>query len=254
MLGRDSTPSRKEYIVNNSQKSDPWFHLYTAKRRVIACATVIEEMLSILPEDVPYEVLDFGLHLNPADLKKVLQEKINEASLDAEVLLLGYGLCSMAVVGLQATAATLVIPRTDDCIAIFLGSANAYKEQNKQEPGTYYLTKGWIEVGDTPFDEHNLLIEKFGEAKAERMTKLMLKHYKRLAFINTGQYEIERYQDYSRQTAQKFGLRYEEIKGSPALVEKMIFGPWDEEFVVVPPGGIISYQDFARDNPSSEDL
>ena len=75
-----------------------------------------------------------------------------------------------------------------------------------------------------------------------------------MAFINTGQYEIERYQDYSRQTAQKFGLRYEEIEGSPALVEKMIFGPWDEEFVVVPPGGIISYQDFARDNPSSEDL
>jgi hypothetical protein len=232
--------------VNNIPESDRWSHLYSASRRVIACATVIEEMLPFLPTDVPHEVLDFGLHINPIELKKVLQEKIDEASKSADVLLLGYGLCSMAVVGLKATTATLVIPRTDDCIAIFLGSCNAYKEQARKEPGTYYLTKGWIEVGDTPFEEHNLLIEKYGEAKAERMTRLMLKNYKRLAFINTGVYEIERYQEYARKTAEKFELRFEEINGSPDLVKKMVFGPWDGEIVVVSPGETVSYQDFAN--------
>jgi hypothetical protein len=219
--------------------------LYSVLRRVIACATVIEEMLPFLPSDVPHEVLDFGLHINPAELKKVLQEKIDEASQNADVLLLGCGLCSMAVVGLKATTATLVIPRTDDCIGIFLGSCNAYKEQAKKEPGTYYLTKGWIEVGDTPFEEHKLLVEKYGEAKAERMTRLLLKNYKRLAFIDTGVYEIERYREYARKTAEKFELRFEEIDGSPALVKKMIFGPWDDEFVVVFPGETVTYQDFA---------
>ncbi len=203
-------------------------------------------MLPLLPEDVSYEVLDFGLHLNPDKLKAVLQEKINEASENADVLLLGYGLCSMAVVGLKATTATLVIPRTDDCIAIFLGSCNAYKEQSRKEPGTYYLTKGWIEVGDTPFEEHKILIDRFGEEKAERMTKLLLKNYTRLAFINTGQYEIEHYQDYAKDTAERFNLRYEEIDGSPALVKKMVFGPWDEEFVVVPPGEMVTYQSFSN--------
>ena len=232
--------------MNNCPESDRWSHLYTANRRVIACETVIEEMLPLLPADVPYEVLDFGLHIHPAELKKVLQEKINAVSQTADVLLLGYGLCSMAVVGLKATTATLVIPRTDDCIAIFLGSCNAYKEQAKKEPGTYYLTKGWIEVGDTPFEEHKLLIEKYGEEKAERMTRLMLKNYKRLAFINTGVYEIERYQEYARKTAEKFNLRFEEIDGSPALVKKMVFGPWDGEFVVVSPGETVTYQHFAN--------
>jgi hypothetical protein len=235
--------------VNNIPKPDRWSHLYSANRRVIACETVIEEMLPFLPGDVPYEILDFGLHVNPAELKKVLQEKIDEASPNADVLLLGYGLCSMAVVGLKATTATLVIPRTDDCIAIFLGSCRAYKEQAKKEPGTYYLTKGWIEVGDTPFEEHKLLIEKYGEAKAERMTRLMLKNYKRLAFINTGVYAIERYREYGRKTAEEFELRFEEIEGSPDLVKKMLFGPWDGEFVVVPPGETVSYQDFANSKP-----
>src|ERR1700690_4452889 len=167
-------------------------------------------MLPFLPADVSYEVLDFGLHLHPGDLKKALQDKINEASQTADALLLGYGLCSMAVVNLHATTATLVIPRVDDCISIFLGSSSAYQQQAKQEPGTYYLTKGWIEVGDSPFEEDKRMIDKYGEEKSRRMINLMLKNYKRLAFINTGQYEIERYQEYAQRTAEQFGLRYEE--------------------------------------------
>src|SRR5512133_2017405 len=107
-----------------------------ARRMVVACATVIEEMLPFLPADVPYETLDFGLHLRPASLRESLQEKIEQISPRTDVLLLGYGLCSMAVVGIKATTATLVIPRTDDCIGIFLGSCAAYREQFNQEPGT----------------------------------------------------------------------------------------------------------------------
>jgi len=232
--------------VNDSLTPNSWSHLYTAKRKVIACATVIEEMLSIIPGDVDYEVLDFGLHLNPKELKQVLQEKINIDSPNYDVLMLGYGLCSMAVVGLEATTAALVVPRTDDCIAIFLGSPDAYTEQAKKEPGTYYLTKGWIEVGDTPFEEHKLIVERYGEEKAARMTKLLLKNYTRLGFINTGQYEIERYREYAQNTAEKFDLRFEEINGSPAMVKKLLFGPWDDEFVVILPGEKITYTDFKK--------
>jgi hypothetical protein len=232
--------------VNSPITPDHWKHLQAAKQRVIACATVIEEMLPLLPEHVSYEVLDFGLHLKPNELKTVLQEKINQASQNADVLLLGYGLCSMAVVGLKATTATLVMPRTDDCIAIFLGSCDAYKTQTKKEPGTYYLTKGWIEVGDSPFEEHKKLVEKYGQEKAERMTKLLLKNYKRLAFINTGQYEIEKYRAYSKKTADAFELRFEEIEGSHTLVKKMLYGPWDDEFVVISPGETVTFQHFAK--------
>ncbi len=225
---------------------DRWSHLYGARRCIIACATVLEEMLPFIPASVPYEVLDFGLHLRPNELKRALQTRIDAASQTAEVVLLGYGLCSMAVVGLHATTATLVTSRSDDCIAIFLGSCDAYRQQSSKEPGTYYLTKGWIEVGDSPFDEYERLVKKYGEAKAQRMIKLTLKNYTRLAFINTGQHDIERYRAYSQHTSAKFGLRFEEIEGSPALVKKMIFGPWDEEFVVVPPGETITYEMFTH--------
>ncbi len=219
------------------------------RRMVIACATVIEEMLPFLPADVLYETLDFGLHLHPDKLRESLQRKIDEASQRADVLLLGYGLCSMAVVGLKASGATLVIPRTDDCIGIFLGSCAAYRAQIEREPGTYYLTKGWIEAGDSPFEEHQRLVKKYGEAKAERMTRLVLRNYKRLGFINTGQHEIERYRTYAKKAAERFNLHFEEIEGSSALVKKMILGPWDGEFVIVPAGQVVRYEDFASSTP-----
>ncbi len=75
--------------MDNFPNPEPWKNLYGAHRHVLACATVIEEIQPFLPDDVSFETLDFGLHLRPEGLRKVLQEKIDEASNNAEVLLLG---------------------------------------------------------------------------------------------------------------------------------------------------------------------
>ena len=215
---------------------------------VIACATVLEEITPLLPEGMTCVELDFGLHLKPANLKQVLQEAIDEASKDADTVLLGYGLCSMAVVGLTATNCTLVVPKVDDCIAIFLGSRQAYSAQSGAEPGTYYLTKGWIEVSDTIWDEYQKLVERHGEPRAQRMMRLMLKNYTRLAYIDTGQRDQDRYRDHARMVAEAFQLRYEEVQGSNRLIEKLLQGPWDDEFVVAEPGQTIAYADFQTTN------
>lgn len=215
-----------------------------AKTKVIACATVIEEMLPILPAGVHYEILDFGLHLVPQSLKQTLQNAIDASSAEFDTFILGYGLCSLAVVGLIARNCTLVVPRVDDCIAIFLGSKVAYDAQAKQAPGTYYLTKGWIEVGDTPFEEYERLVKQYGQERADRIMRLMLKNYTRLAYIDTGQKDQERYQQYARQAARKFNLAYEEITGSDALIRKLIYGPWDDEVLIARSGHVIQYLDF----------
>lgn len=214
--------------------------------KVIACATVIEEMAPRMPDAMAREVLDFGLHFRPGGLQAALQAAI-DASVGYETLLLGYGLCSRGVVGLRATTARLVIPRVDDCIAIFLGSRHDYARQQRQEPGTYYLTKGWIEVKDSPLDGIAELTPKYGEVKAERIMRVMLKNYTRVAFIDTGAYEIEHYRSRAQENARRFDLRYEEIKGRPSLVEKLLFGPWDEECVVVEQGGVLEYEAFVAD-------
>lgn len=214
------------------------------RTRIIACATVVEEMRPLLPPGASCQVLDFGLHVTPERLKQALQEAIDRASCDVDTVLLGYGLCSMAVVGLQARGCTLIVPKVDDCIALFLGSQNAYRRQVRSEPGTYYLTKGWIEVGDTPFDEYDRLVVRYGEEKARWLMGQMLKNYTRLVFIETGPPPVDRYRAYARRIAARFGLRYETVRGSDALLRKLLRGPWDGDFVVARPGQTITYAHF----------
>jgi hypothetical protein len=210
----------------------------------MACATVIEEMLPLLPDGLRHQVFDFGLHVNPGKLRQTLQEAVDAAGAQYDTIILGYGLCSQALVGIKASGCRLVAPRVDDCIALFLGSRAAYTAQCRAEPGTYYLTKGWIEVGDTPFSDHERSVQRYGKERAERIYRMMMGNYKRLALINTGQYALDKYRDYTRRTADQFGLRYEEIEGSDTLIKKMLFGPWDDEFVVIEAGETFSFHQF----------
>lgn len=223
--------------------------------KIIACATVIEEMLPLMPSRMAYEVLDFGLHLDPDKLKQSLQQAIDSTDPSIETIVLGFGLCAMAVVGLEARERTLIIPRTDDCIGIFLGSREAYEEQSSREPGTYYLTKGWIEVNDTPLEEYRRMEERYGTERATRMMKLLLKNYTRIAYIDTGLKDQERYREYAQEVARFFDLKYEEILGSNGLVRQMLFGPWDDEtFVVVEPGERITYAQFKTTATTTSNL
>jgi len=140
----------------------------------------------------------------------------------------------------------MIIPKVDDCIAIFLGSSSVYKNQHKNQPWTYYLTKGWIKAGDTPFDEFDSMVKQYGLERARCIMNQILKNYTRLAFINTGNSGLEEYHAHAENIAQRFGLCYEEIEGSDILIKKMVYGPWDEDFLVVKPGQTVTFIDFRK--------
>ena len=212
--------------------------------KIIACKTVLEEMKPLLPSDLASLTLESGLHLHPDKLRDALQTLIDEVTADTETIILGYGLCSMGVIGLKAAKSTLVVPQIDDCVAIFLGSRRAYKKELSQEPGTYFLSKGWIEAGITLLDEWKRMEERYGKRRAEKLMERMLQQYRRLAFIDMGHQDQEPYRLFSQRAAKKLNLYYQEIKGTPEFLEKMCNGPWDEEFVVAPPGHTIRLEDF----------
>src|SRR5271157_354925 len=219
-----------------------------SRTKVIACEVLIKEMLDFMPPGMEHEALDVGLHVNPQSLKRALKESIERSADTIETIILGYGLCSRAVEGLGSVSSTLVAPRVDDCIGILLGSREAHRSEVLREPGTYYLTRGWIDAGKHLFEEYDYMERRFGPEKARRLMDTMLKHYTRLAFVQIGhEGDLDRYLEYCHRTSQRFGLRLEEITGSVALVQKMIFGPWDEEFVLVQPGPEIPYEEWFRD-------
>jgi len=214
------------------------------RTKIIACKTVIEEMGDLLPENVEAHCMESGLHLNPNNLRAALQTMIDEFTAESETIILGYGLCSMGVVGLRADESKLVIPRLDDCIAIFLGSREAYKSEMDREPGTYFLSKGWIDAGITLLGELKEMEGKYGKERAQRLMKRMIRHYTRLAFIDMGYENQERYRETAKEVARELELGYQEVKGTTGLLKKMLTGPWDDEFIVAPPGYTVTLDDF----------
>jgi hypothetical protein len=140
----------------------------------------------------------------------------------------------------------------DDCIAMLLGSQERYKEELGKAPGTYFLSRGWIDAGITLMDEFRQTAERFGIERARKIQQKMFGHYSRLAYIASQDTDQETYRQVSRQAAQALDLEYQEIKGNSRLLQAMIDGRWDDGFVVVEPGKAVALADFKAFNPTTQ--
>lgn len=216
---------------------------------LIICESLAPEIEKIVSSNVEIREIELGLHDYPKKLNEKLRTVLSELEQEKQwdVILLGFGLCSEGVIGLKSKLAKIVMPRTDDCIAIFLGSRELYREQAKKEPGTYYFTKGWLKDGTGPLamylGEHEWT-RKYTKEKAQWIARELLKNYKRAALIDTGVYELGPYEAKARKIAETFGLAFEILPGSLAILETLVNGPWDEKFLVLEPGQEITREMF----------
>jgi hypothetical protein len=221
----------------------------------VACAVFKNLLENLLPADLDAEVtfLDYGLHAVPKNLKIATQEAL-DAIEKPSLIVLGYGLCGNGLDGIQAGKHTLLIPRADDCIAIFLGSYAAYRREFDEHPGTYYLTKGWLESGSDPLREYEKMVEKYGQETAEWLMRTQYQHYKRLLFVAHTQADIEEYGPRARKVGEymsQWGVRYEEMSGSDTYLRLLAkaAGELDsvnDDFLVVHPGGALNQSMFIR--------
>ena len=211
---------------------------------VIACGVLAADLRAAadrLGLDVSMQFLPGGLHSRPHELRRRLQEAIDQASAEqlGDLIAVGYGLCGTGTVGIQARNIPLALPRVNDCIALFLGSDAAYREQFAACPGTYYITAGWVEERARPQSEDaapdqaedrakdfGRLVETYGRENAEAIRYFLSswqRNYRRAAFIDTGLGEASRcHADIARAMADEFGWTYEELAGTGELLESLL--------------------------------
>lgn len=203
---------------------------------------------------IPTTYMDYGLHIRPQEMSPTLQAQL-DALPEPSLVLIGYGLCGNGLDGLKAGPHTLVIPRADDCIAILLGSYRAYIEAFEEQPGTYYLTKGWLESGSNPLKEYRSYVDQYDEENANMIIDMMYGEYKHLCFVAHNQADLDEYRVRALEVAdfcaQRWGMTYEERIGSDGLIRRLLeaphrLGKLGEEFIVIPPGGTVEQQMFLR--------
>ncbi len=227
---------------------------------VIACGVLALDIRRIANEvdlEIETTFLEGGLHENPTDLRKQLQAAINEASRLGKWnrIAVGYGVCGRGTVGIKARKTPLVIPRVHDCISLFLGGNAAYQREFKRYPGTYYLSAGWYKEKTEPltqkqpyvwmgdrrvyFDE---LVKKYGKEHARETFDFLnswKRNYQRAAFIDMGDGDSPECARYAKNMADKYGWKYEALKGDPSFLTALLTTKkTTAEFLVVPPNQV----------------
>ncbi len=207
------------------------------KVKFISCEVILDEVKDRIPGDWEVASLEKKLHERSDELRKKLQEEIDRSK-GFDIIFLGFGLCGKSVEGLVSRDATLIMPKSDDCIAILLGSVEEYSRQSKKEPGTYYLTRGYIGEADEDImgSGFSRIRDKYDEETWKWILGQMLKNYKRLVFINTGNYDPEKWRLMAMKESKKLGLDFEEIVGTGDFFDKISGGDWDHDFIKVGPG------------------
>jgi len=196
-----------------------------------------EELLFFQAEGISFVFLEQSLHRTPEKMKQAIQNEINKAERwEGDTIILGYGLCSNGVLGIKANRHPVVIPQVHDCITMVLGSPQRYMEEHRKEPGTYSLTKGWIEEGKSPLAIYEEYCQRYPQETAEWVIKEELKNYTRIALVATELGFSEAHRKHALENARFFKLKYEEIKGSLEFFKRMLRGPWDKDFILLPPG------------------
>lgn len=231
----------------------------------LGCSILTAEVISQLPECdsvVDLRFVPAGLHEQPGVLNHILQQEIerieewerlkqksatNPNTLDA--ILLGFGLCEKATIGLHSQSIPLVIPRAHDCITMLLGSKERYQECFIQKPGNYWFSSGWIDRMLPPGPEREAFLQQTYQRQygTDNMEFLMeterqwQKNYRQGTYINWNLPKSDQYRHYTRKCAVHLGWQYDEVLGDSRLLRDFLNGDWDEErFLTVSPGAEIA--------------
>jgi len=233
--------------------------------KVLACKIFQRELSQVMlqcPNALDITFMQQDLHMNPNLLRDALQKEIDsiESGTDlhtnrktlprTEAILLCYGLCSNALVGLKSSRLPLVIPRAHDCITHFMGSKERYADYVERVRGSFYYSQGWLDLGmDLGQAElerkRSEYMERFGDDEETveyllEMDRAMLKNYRYITYITWPGMDNGRGIAAAEQLAEETAMELLRYEGSSRLMADFVNGNWSEEdFLVLQPGDTV---------------
>jgi len=228
--------------------------------KLIACNVFQREAcwcLSKTPHLVDPVFVELGLHINPAYLRERLQSLIDvEDAHDIrhDAILLLYGLCGNAAVGLQARRTPLVIPRAHDCATVLLGSGERYQVVFGDNPSRPFSSIGYLERGSETYrteggytgvvgDTYESYVERYGEDNAKYLWQTLhpIREDEPALFIDVPETSHPDALIRARERLESDGAgRVWKVEaGNIRMIQQLINGVWpEEEYLVVPPFNI----------------
>ena len=218
----------------------------------------------------PVTVVDRSHHVEPAEMKQVICAEIEEMAqafrracvcvqgpgavplppeetLPGLTVLVAMGFCGGAWDHVSFPC-RVVIPRVDDCISLLLATDDTCVP-NRKEIGHLYL----YENDPADFSALHLLRdggtadETYRGMSREDLFRYWFGNYHAMDIIDTGLntscYDVE-YAQAAQKEADMINAALGYVQGSNRMLEKLVSGRWDKQFIVAEPGQVIKHSDF----------
>ena len=214
---------------------------------VIACSILKDEVSLVVEEHGLQDKLDFiwmpdSLHNSPEHLRESVQEKIDAADSARPVILLCYGQCGNAFLGLAAREAPVVIARAADCVGMLLAEDPEIDELRKH---SIFQTRGTLDGEQSLEPAYEHLVQRKGEDYARRVTDAMYKNYDTLVMVDTGAYDLPAQAERVKRVCSLYHLSPTVRPGTLSLLERLLTRDTDDgDFITIPPHGTATLADF----------
>ena len=216
------------------------------KTVILSCPTLMEELKTALAAASSEAVVYFiprQLHSDPKKLHEYLQDMIDHFYNVDQIVLCVSG-CGGGTAGLRAATSKLIVPRTRDCLDILL-SGESLDALQRDISGVYF-TESWMECTKESEIDLDKLAEKMGRENAENFLRRLYKTCNKFYIIDTGCYNVRAVEEYVAQLVEILSGTMTMLRGQCGVLHKIAEERFDEDFIVVPPGGKVPTDAFLK--------
>ncbi len=203
---------------------------------ILSCPTLKKELLRALADAgaaTPVHFMPQRLHSSPKELHEYVQTMIDSMANVERIVICASG-CGGGTLGLKASTAELVLPKTRDCIDILLAGESL---QNIYRPKHgIFMTESWAEFNKNSSLDLDKQIAAKGREEAEAWLKKIFKGFENFYIIDTGAYDTKPVEEYLTPLVNVLGGTLTKIKGEYGILRKIAAENFDDDFWIVPKG------------------
>lgn len=206
---------------------------------MILCCTGLKVALDAAQQkmNTAYPVLELDriYHRDPMEMRDVILETLKKIPSDVDTLLVAQGFCGGSWDNVTVPCRT-VLPRVDDCITIALQATDQY-QPNLKETGHMYIAEP-DPVQFSPCHLLRNLKKKHGEELGECIFQRYFTDYHWLDLVDNGLYDCydEAFVMRMQEEADLFHADLNFVSGGNRILEKLVSGQWDQQFLVLEAG------------------
>lgn len=213
---------------------------------ILCCASLryhLDAAQQKMGADYPVRELDWACHKEPALLRETLLQTM--AALPPHITTVLSCVCDCGGVweGIKLPCRT-VLPRMDDCVTMLLQTDDTLHPDVKQEGHIYFRDGDRGEHSVAAFKDE--ICRRYGMEIGTSIFGGFMQGYTHADMVDTGVYDCydEAFVAEMQQCADLIRCDLDYVTGSNRVLENLVSGHWETQFLVCETGHVITERDF----------